>query len=107
MEIMGNAALHNAGTGNDILRAAIADSKLSETTFNKELIHFIYRLLFLFIIEDRGLVYQLPDSPDDPDYAKICRYQEIYKANYAASRLRHLSELRYLRQRQYVDLCLD
>lgn len=97
MEVMGNAALCTAGTGNDVLRADLAEGKLTDTAFNKELIHFIYRLLFLFIIEDRGLVYQLPDSPDDSDYAKICRWQEIYKANYAASRLRHLSELRYLR----------
>ena len=106
MEVMGNAALRTAGTGNDVLRADLTEGKLSDAAFNKELIHFIYRLLFLFIIEDRGLVYQLPDSPDDPDYAKICRWQEIYKKNYAASRLRHLSELRYLRQRQYADLWL-
>ena len=106
MEVMGNAALCTVGTGNDVLRADLAEGKLTDTAFNKELIHFIYRLLFLFIIEDRGLVYQLPDSPDAPDYAKICRWQEIYKANYAASRLRHLSELRYLRQKQYYDLWL-
>ena len=106
MEVMGNAALRTAGTGNDVLRADLTEGKLSDAAFNKELIHFIYRLLFLFIIEDRGLVYQLPDSSDDPDYAKICRWQEIYKKNYAASRLRHLSELRYLRQRQYADLWL-
>lgn len=106
MEVMGNAALRTAGAGNDVLRTDLAEGKLTDAAFNKELIHFIYRLLFLFIIEDRGLVYQLPDSPDDPDYAKICRWQEIYKTNYAASRLRHLSELRYLRQKQYHDLWL-
>lgn len=106
MEIMGNAALRTVGTGNDVLRVDLAEGKLTDAAFNKELIHFIYRLLFLFIIEDRGLVYQLPDSPDAPDYAKICRWQEIYKANYAASQLRHLSELRYLRQKQYHDLWL-
>ena len=106
MEVMGNAALCTAGTGIDVLRADLAEGKLTDTVFNKELIHFIYRLLFLFIIEDRGLVYQLPDSPDDSDYAKICRWQDIYKANYAASRLRHLSDLRYLRQKQYCDLWL-
>lgn len=106
MEVMGNAALRTAGTGNDVLRADLADGKLTAAAFNKELIHYIYRLLFLFIIEDRGLVYQLPDSPDDLNYAKICRWQEIYRANYAASRLRHLSELSYLRQRQYADLWL-
>lgn len=105
MEIMGNAALRFR-SGNDSLRADLADGKLTANAFNKELIHYIYRLLFLFIIEDRGLVYQLPDSPDDPDYAKICRWQDIYKVNYAASRLRHMSELSYLRQRQYADLWL-
>lgn len=106
MEVMGNAALCTAGTGNDLLRANLEEGKLTDAQLNKELIHFIYRLLFLFIIEDRGLVYQLPDSPDDPNYAQICRWQEIYKANYAATRLRYLSELRYLHQKQYHDLWL-
>lgn len=104
METIGNAVLTSEGEGNDALREAFANGTMDATQLNKELIHFIYRLLFLFIIEDRGLVYQIPDSPDAPDYKQLCQWQDIYKKFYAASRLRRLSELAYLRQRQYVDL---
>lgn len=104
METIGNAVLTSEGEGNNALREAFANGTMNATQLNKELIHFIYRLLFLFIIEDRGLVYQIPDSPDAPDYKQLCQWQDIYKKFYAASRLRHLSELAYLKQRQYSDL---
>ena len=104
METIGNAVLTSKGEGNDALRCAFADGTMDAAKLNKELIHFIYRLLFLFIIEERGLVYQLPDSVDAPDYKQQCQWQDIYKKYYAASRLRRLSELSYLKQRQYSDL---
>ena len=104
METIGNAVLTSKGEGNDALRRAFADGTMDAARLNKELIHFIYRLLFLFIIEERGLVYQLPDSVDAPDYKQQCQWQDIYKKFYAASRLRRLSELSYLKQRQYSDL---
>lgn len=104
METIGNAVLTSEGEGNDALREAFTNGTMDAAQLNKELIHFIYRLLFLFIIEERGLVYQIPDSPDAPDYKQLCQWQDIYKKFYAASRLRHLSELAYLKQRQYSDL---
>ena len=104
METIGNAVLTYKGEGNDALRHAFADGTMDAAKLNKELIHFIYRLLFLFIIEERGLVYQIPDSVDAPDYKQQCQWQDIYKKYYAASRLRRLSELSYLKQRQYSDL---
>ena len=104
METIGNAVLTSKGEGNDALRCAFADGTMDAAKLNKELIHFIYRLLFLFIIEERGLVYQIPDSVDAPDYKQQCQWQDIYKKYYAASRLRRLSELSYLKQRQYSDL---
>ena len=104
METIGNAVLTSKGEGNDALRSAFADGTMDAAKLNKELIHFIYRLLFLFIIEERGLVYQIPDSVDAPDYKQQCQWQDIYKKYYAASRLRRLSELSYLKQRQYSDL---
>ena len=104
METIGNAVLTSEGKGNEALRNAFTEGTMDAVKLNKELIHFIYRLLFLFIIEERGLVYQIPDSPDAPDYKQLCEWQDIYKKFYAASRLRHLSELAYLKQRQYFDL---
>lgn len=104
METIGNAVLTSEGEGNAALREAFTRGTMDAAQLNKELIHFIYRLLFLFIIEERGLVYQIPDSPDAPDYKQLCLWQDIYKKFYAASRLRRLSELAYLKQRQYSDL---
>lgn len=104
MKTIANAALHSQGEGNTALTAAIESGELSADKLNKELIHFIYRLLFLFIIEDRNLIYQIPETSDHPDYQKLCRYQDLYRKFYAASRLRTLSERRYLWQHQYHDL---
>ncbi|MDY2831427.1 MAG: restriction endonuclease [Sodaliphilus pleomorphus] len=101
MERIGNAAF--TGEQNEALRQAFSDGDITADMFNKELIHFIYRLLFLFIIEDRGLVYQIP-GPDHPDYDRICRHQDVYSKFYAASRLRGLSEVAYLRTSDYADL---
>lgn len=101
MERIGMAAVK--GEKNMALRQAFENGELDAVKFNKELIHFIYRLLFLFIIEDRGLVYQIPD-PEHPDYARLCRHQEIYTRHYAVSRFRGLSEFGYLRNAAYGDL---
>lgn len=103
MEIIGQAAIRGNGAGNDALRQAILNHDLTARRYNKELIHFIYRLLFLFIIEERNLVYQIPDA-SDPDYERLCRLQDIYKKYYAASRFRGQSELLYLQDRRYQDL---
>ena len=97
MEIIGNAALRGKGLGNDALRTKLKNSHITAEAFNKELMHFIYRLLFLFIIEDRGLVYD-GDTPD------IRRWREIYKKYYAVSRYRNLSELSHVRNARYNDL---
>lgn len=97
MEIIGNAALRGVGAGNDALRTRLKAGELNVEAFNKELMHLIYRLLFLFIIEDRGLVYD-GDTPD------IRRWREIYKKYYAVSRYRNLSELSHVRNPRYTDL---
>ena len=104
MEIIGTAAITGEGDGNEALRRELSEGDLTAAKFNRELIHFVYRLLFLFIIEDRNLVYDIPESPSDPNYDKMTRWQDIYKRHYAASRMRHLSELNYLRQGRYGDL---
>lgn len=103
MEIIGQAAVRGNGAGNEVLRQAYLNHELSDRQFNKELIHFIYRLLFLFIIEERNLVYQIPDA-SHPDYENLCKLQDIYKKYYAASRFRAQSELLYLQDHRYQDL---
>lgn len=95
MSFIGNAALTNPA--NNALREALASGELSTEAFNKELMHFIYRILFLFIIEDRNLVY-------DGDSEQIMRWKEIYSRYYAASRFRALSELSYVRDGRHSDM---
>lgn len=97
MEIIGNAAIKGCGEGNELLRQRIQNGEITAEILNKQLIHFIYRLLFLFIIEDRGLVY-------DGDTPEIRRWKEIYKKYYAVSRYRNLSELAHVRSDRYTDL---
>ena len=95
MLTIGNAALRNPA--NNSLREALASGELSSDSFNKELMHFIYRILFLFIIEDRNLVY-------DGDSEVIMRWKNIYSRYYAASRFRTLSELSYVRDSRHSDM---
>lgn len=104
MEILGHAVVCGKGEGNEVFRQAVINGEANAQTLNKELIHFIYRLLFLFIIEDRNLVYNIGAPDTDNDYDQKVRCQEIYKKYYAVSRLRGLSELPYLRNERYCDL---
>ena len=92
------------GAGNEVFRQAVINGEANAQTLNKELIHFIYRLLFLFIIEDRNLVYNIGAPDTDNDYDQKVRCRDIYKKYYAVSRLRRLSELPYLRNERYCDL---
>ena len=70
MEILGRAVVCGKGDGNEAFRQAIMNGEANSQTLNKELIHFIYRVLFLFIIEDRNLVYHIGDPDKDADYAE-------------------------------------
>ncbi len=97
MEIIGNAAVKGNGERNEMLRQRIQNGEVTAEILNKQLIHLIYRLLFLFIIEDRGLVY-------DGDTPETHRWKEIYKKYYAVSRYRNLSELAHVRSDRYTDL---
>ena len=104
MEILGRAVVCGKDEGNEEFRQAFINGEATAQTLNKELIHLIYRLLFLFIIEDRNLVYDIGESETDADYDQKVRCQDIYKRYYAVSRLRGLSELPYLRNARYHDL---
>ena len=100
METIGTAAIKH----NESLRAAIENGELTPHQLHKELIHFIYKLLFLFIVEDRGLLY---DQDDDTDNTQIEKWQSIYSRYYAVGRLRTLSEYPFLKKEQYYDLWMS
>lgn len=87
-----------AHTDNDVLRAEIAAGKLTSDTYYQYLLRLIYRLLFLLVIEERGLVFPPSANPAQ---------REIYERYYSLQRLRRLSEKRHLADRRKRDLWLS
>lgn len=80
---------------NEALRLQIAVGHVSAGDFYKELLRLIYRLLFLMVIEERGLVFP---------QASPARQRDIYEQFYSVTRLRRLSEKRHLADRRHADL---
>ena len=91
----GNGFLKRAE--NTALRTAVAKSKLSAIDYYQELLRLIYRLLFLMVIEERDLVFT-EDAPS--------AQRKVHREYYSVTRLRHLSERRYLADSRRHDLWL-
>ncbi len=82
---------------NAALRQNILDGKLSPEIYYQHLLHLIYRLLFLLVIEERDLIFP----------ANATRQQrDIYRRYYSVERLRQLSEKRHLADKRFHDLWL-
>lgn len=84
-------------TDNGTLRAAANSGAMSAEEFYQQLLRLIYRLLFLMVIEERDLVF-----PSDVPRKK----REIYCKFYSVTRLRRLSNRRYLADPRRNDLWL-
>jgi len=82
---------------NDDLRERIRSSKLAPNAYYLHLLRLIYRLLFLLVIEERGLVF--------PAQAQAS-HREMYYRHYSLQRLRRLSEKRHLADHRHHDLWL-
>jgi hypothetical protein len=82
---------------NENLRQLLASGQLTADDYYKSLLRLIYRLLFLMVIEERGLVFP----------AKATQKQrDIYTRSYSVARLRGLAEKRYLADKRQNDLWL-
>ncbi len=57
MECLGTGFLRAKGTGNDALRAKIARHELSAQDYNHQLMRLMYRFLFVFCLEERGIIH--------------------------------------------------
>ncbi|NHQ82924.1 restriction endonuclease [Chromobacterium vaccinii] len=86
-----------AHPANEALRDAVDSGQLDETTYYQQLLRLIYRLLFLMVIEERGLVF--------PPGASTAQ-RGMYERYYSLQRLRRLSEKRHLADRRQYDLWL-
>ena len=81
-------------SANDELRQQVASKALTADALFQHLLHLIYRILFLMVIEERNMVF--PDSVTS-------KQQEIYRRYYSLHRLRLLAEKRYLADRRNHD----
>jgi hypothetical protein len=86
-----------AHPANDTLRQRLTSGTLTADDYYKSLLRLIYRLLFLMVIEERGLVF--------PD-ATTKRQRDTYMRFYSVQRLRNLSEKRSLADKRQNDLWL-
>lgn len=82
---------------NTALRARLAAGSLEPDAFYKSLLRLIYRLLFLMVIEERGLVFPASAKPSQ---------RGTYEQYYSVQRLRRLAEKRYLADGRHNDLWL-
>lgn len=71
---------------NTSLREAIKDNKVNIDEFYKHQLRIIYRLLFLFVIEERNLVFGESKSPE------LKHFNKIYFDYYSLLRLRKLAK---------------
>lgn len=78
---------------NERLHAALESGELDTQDYYRQLLRLVYRLIFLFVAESRGVLL----DPQAPGHAR-----ERYERFYAASRLRALSLRR--RAGDFVDL---
>lgn len=71
---------------NTELRTAFEEGKLDLNEFYRQQLRIIYRLLFLFVIEERNLVYAESKDP------QVRRFSQIYHKYYSLLRLRRLAK---------------
>lgn len=89
-------ALQTLGQGlvghrrNSALRDALRSEALSLKTLHEQLLRIVYRMIFLFVAEDRRLDgVSLLHPPDDSEEGREKRAR--YAAHYSMARLRHLA----------------
>jgi len=82
------AALVTLGEGflkhpaNEPLRRALIEGSLNRQAYFEELLRLVYRFIFLFAVEERGLLHPADDSP------AAAATRRIYDQGYSARRLR-------------------
>ncbi|WP_198969813.1 Eco57I restriction-modification methylase domain-containing protein [Xylophilus sp. ASV27] len=78
---------------NEALRTALHDGSLSKDAYFQQLLRLIYRLIFVFTVEERGVLH----TPDDS--AESIAARRAYAEGYALARLREVCLKRRARNR--------
>lgn len=88
---------------NEALRQALQDGSLSQSAFFAQLLRLIYRFIFVFSVEERGLIPHFSNAPqpgDDPATARATlAAAQAYAQGYALARLRDMALRRRARTR--------
>ncbi len=84
-----------AHPANAALRQSVEATDASATELYQNLLRLIYSMLFLMVIEERGLVY--PSGADS-------RRRSIYERYYSIARIRRLAEKRHFAEEKYHDV---
>jgi len=93
LEIIGNGFLQHQN--NEQLLREIENGSLKARIFYTELLHLIYRFLFLLVIEERGLIF--PENTDK-------EIKKVYNNYYSISALRKKADRNFSEERPYHDL---
>jgi hypothetical protein len=85
---------------NDALRQTLQDGTLTKEAYFSQLLRLIYRFIFLFSVEERGLIPNALQPDEDPNTARDkLAASQTYAQGYALARLRDLSLRRRARTR--------
>jgi len=85
---------------NEDLRQALQDGTLSQSSYFAQLLRLIYRFIFVFSVEERGLIPNAPQPQDDPTTARAkLAAAQAYAQGYALARLRDMALRRRARTR--------
>lgn len=92
---------------NDRLREKLQTGSLSKDEFYRQLLRTVYRLLFLFVAEDRELLHPpLPEgeagSGEDDERLALQQARDLYDRHYSTRRLRELAHK--IRGSKHADL---
>lgn len=82
---------------NEALRSALHNGELSKDAYFQQLLRLIYRLIFVFSVEERGLLHPRSIGQGDSQEAQAAR--RAYAEGYAFGRLRDLCLKRRARNR--------
>jgi hypothetical protein len=93
-----------AHRANHHLRSKLREGQLDRQDYYRQLLRVVYRLLFLFVAEDRDLLLLPELQGDEPDEAKRQRRlaRARYQQHFGTQRLRSLSQI--IRGTQHPDL---
>jgi hypothetical protein len=85
---------------NDALRQALQDGSLTKEAYFAQLLRLIYRFIFVFSVEERGLIPNAPQPDEDPTIARVkLAASQTYAQGYALARLRDMALRRRARTR--------